>query len=206
MKCGSQPTPVSIQQTWSSGKRSNTPVKIIDGDVAGGHREHVAHAADRLGARRLARHVVELVAGLGRGLAAARRAARRLMMLMWIDTACPRRPPRPRTGRRRVERLVVARRPVGDQHALRAARLRLAQRVDRDVDAERRDLRHADEPLRVGRAELLEQEVVVRLDAGEHEVVVVVAEEVAHRALRREEDLGRPRRRCPCPSRRAAPL
>ena len=44
--------------------------------------------------------------------------------------------------------------------------------------------------LRVGRAELLEQEVVVRLDAGEHEVVVVVAEEVAHRALRREQDLG----------------
>ena len=43
--------------------------------------------------------------------------------------------------------------------------------------------------LRVGRAELLEQEVVVRLDAGEHEVVVIVTEEVRHRALRREEDL-----------------
>ena len=30
MKCGSQPTPVSIQQTCSSGNRSNTPVKSID--------------------------------------------------------------------------------------------------------------------------------------------------------------------------------
>ncbi len=46
-----------------------------------------------------------------------------------------------------------------------------------------------DETSRVGRAELLEQEVVVRLDAGEHEVVVVVTEEVTHRALRREQDL-----------------
>ncbi len=30
MKCGSHPTPVSIQQTVSSGKRSKTPVNSID--------------------------------------------------------------------------------------------------------------------------------------------------------------------------------
>ena len=30
MKCGSHPTPVSIQHTWSSGKRSKTPVNSID--------------------------------------------------------------------------------------------------------------------------------------------------------------------------------
>ena len=29
MKCGSQPTPVSIQQTCSSGNRSKTPVNSI---------------------------------------------------------------------------------------------------------------------------------------------------------------------------------
>ncbi len=29
-RCGIQPTPVSIQQTWSSGNRSNTPVNSID--------------------------------------------------------------------------------------------------------------------------------------------------------------------------------
>ena len=68
--------------------------------------------------------------------------------------------------------------------------LALRQRVDRGVDADRRHLREPDEPGRVGRAELFEQEVVVRLDAGEQEVVVVVAEEVAHRALGREQDLG----------------
>ena len=54
-KCGIQPTPVSIQHTWSSGNRSNTPVKIMSVMLPVGHREHVAHAADRLGARRLAR-------------------------------------------------------------------------------------------------------------------------------------------------------
>ena len=29
MKCGSQPTPISIHATCSSGKRSNTPVNSI---------------------------------------------------------------------------------------------------------------------------------------------------------------------------------
>ena len=51
-------------------------------------------------------------------------------------------------------------------------------------------LRHPDQPGRVGRAELLAQEVVVGLDAGQDEVVVLVAEEVADRALRREQHLG----------------
>ena len=113
------------------------------------------------------------------------------MMLMWIVTGRPSSTAAAQNGSSSRREALVAGRPVRDEHALRAARLGLAQPVDRAVDADRRDLRHADEPLRVGRAELLEQEVVVGLDAGEHEVFVVVAEEVAHRALRREQDLGR---------------
>jgi len=40
------------------------------------------------------------------------------------------------------------------------------------------------------RGELVPEEVVVRVDAGAHEVIVVVAEEVTDRALRRKQDLG----------------
>src|SRR3954452_12774205 len=89
-KCGIQPTPVSIQHSCSSGNRSNTPVRIRSviapvaientwlmppialarvGDRAGRHREHVAHAADCLGARGLAAHVVQLIALRGGGFA-----------------------------------------------------------------------------------------------------------------------------------------
>ncbi len=85
---------------------------------------------------------------------------------------------------------VAPRRPVRDDHALRAARRGLAQCVDGGVDPDGRDLCQPDQPFRIGRAELLEQEVVVRLDAGEDEVLVVVTEEVAHGALRREQQLG----------------
>jgi len=49
--------------------------------LAGRHREHVAHAADRLRARRFALHVVERVATGGRGWREAMRDFR-LMMLM----------------------------------------------------------------------------------------------------------------------------
>ena len=73
------------------------------GDVAGRHREHVAHAADRLGARGLARACRR--AGC-RAAAAALRAGAALRAADDVDVdrdrACPRRPRRPRTGRRRA--------------------------------------------------------------------------------------------------------
>ena len=213
MKCGSQPTPVSIQHTWSSGKRSNTPVNSIDGDVAGGHREHVAHAADRLGARRLARHVVELVAGLAPRPCGRLARCRRLMMLMWTETGRPSSTAAAQNGSSSRERLSPpdGQFEISTPFAPRAFALRSAS-IDVSMPSDGICARPI-EPRRVGRAELLEQEVVVRLDAGEHEVVVVVTEEVAHRALRREQDLGRhavdvhvlEARRRRCSNRRAPP-
>src|SRR5262249_33977038 len=147
---------------------------------------HVAHAADRLGARLLTRHVVTGDARLRLGFTpgAALRTADD------VDVDRYRQAFVYRCGPERVivaRQFAVARRPVRDDHTLRAARFRLAQRVDGHIDTERWDLREPDEPARVGGTELFEQKVVVRLDAGEHEVFVVVTEEVAHRALRREQ-------------------
>src|SRR5581483_2183714 len=84
---------------------------------------------------------------------------------------------------------VTRRRPARDHDALEAARLGLAQRLDHVLDTRGRQLRHAHETRAIRRAELVPEEVVVRVDAGAHEIVVVVTEEVTDRALRWKEDL-----------------
>ena len=112
------------------------------------------------------------------------------MMLMWTATGMPSSTAAAQNGSSSGERLAP---PDGQfemstPFAPRAFALRSAS-IDVSMPSDGICATPI-EPLRVRRAELLEQEVVVRLDAGEHEVVVVVAEEVAHRALRRVEQLG----------------
>ena len=143
----------------------------------------MAEAADRLRLGSLALAAVDLVAGLRRRLA----LPHALVAADDVDVDGDRHALVDGRGPERVvggRDALAPRRPVRDHHAIGAARLRLPQAVDGRVDPERRDLGHADETRRVGRAELLEQEVVVRLDAGEHEVGVLVPEEMTHRALR----------------------
>ncbi len=112
------------------------------------------------------------------------------MMLMWIDTGRPSSTAAAQNGSSSRERLSApdGQFEISTPLAPRAFALRSAS-IDVSMPSDGICAR----PIKrcgVGRAELLEQEVVVRLDAREDEVVVVVTEEVRHRALRREQDLG----------------
>src|SRR6185503_7439340 len=61
---------------------------------------------------------------------------------------------------------------------------------DRRLDADVRRLEDADQPLRIGLAEAVLEPAVVRPDAGEVRLLVLLLHEREHRALRRVEDLG----------------
>ena len=153
-------------------------------------REHARQAGRGLGTGATLATAVELAPpGLRRGLTGphARLAADH------VDVDAHRHP---LVLCRRPERVVlVADRlapcgPARDHHRFEPTRLGLANAIDRGVDPDRRDLGRADQSSGVRGAELVGEEVVVRLDAGEHEVVVLVAEEVADRALGWEQHLG----------------
>ncbi len=115
--------------------------------------------------------------------------AARPMRLMWMHTGICSSSAAAQNGSSSSEMPSLA----DGQHEittpLKPRALALRKRVDGVVDAGRTDLGHADEAAAVGRAELVPEEVVVGVDAGAHEVVVLVAEEVADGALRREQDL-----------------